>query len=194
MTVPQTSRARERLGQIARRSVMVLATLSLISVCVVAIPFSTYGLERADGIHRMAMTDWEKQTTGVAASREFPPPHPYIHADPDPSYYFGYHLVAAAIDNVTGDSGDVYLILLLLTLVTAAATPFVVYTFSRDLCDAPRALIAAAGATLLTGFDAVVVALEAVRAAAASWPLPSGLAGLRAVVPSHPPGFLDPQR
>ena len=187
VTEPQTSGAREQLGTIARRPVMVLATLSLISVCVVAIPFSTYGLERADGIHRMAMTDWEKHiimTTGVAASREFPPPHPFIHADADPSYYFGYHLVAAAIDNVTGDSGDVYLILLLLTLVTAAATPFVVYTFSRDLCDAPRALIAAAGATLLTGFDAVVMALEAVRAVAESWPLSSGLAGLRAVVPS----------
>ena len=53
VTEPQTSGAREQLGTIARRPVMVLATLSLISVCVVAIPFSTYGLERADGIHRM---------------------------------------------------------------------------------------------------------------------------------------------
>ena len=171
----------------ARRSVVALAAVGLISVCVVALPFTTYGLERADGIHRMAMTDWEKHivmTTGVAASKEFPPPHPYIHADLNPSYYFGYHLIAAAVDHVAGDSGDVYLILLLLTLGTAAATPFVVYTFSRDLCDRPTALIAAAGATLLTGFDAAVLVVEAVRATVESWPLPSGVAGLRAIVPS----------
>ena len=133
------------------------------------------------------MTDWEKHivmTTAVAASREFPPPHPYVHADPKPSYYFGYHLVAGAIHNAAGGSGDVYRILLLLTLATAAATPFVVYTFSRDLCDVPQAVIAAAGATLLTGFDAVVMALETVRAGVASWPLPPGFAGVRALVPS----------
>ena len=55
-----TSHVSERLGRTWRYPVGVLSMLSVIAVCVVAVPFATYGVERADGIHRMAMTDWEK--------------------------------------------------------------------------------------------------------------------------------------
>src|SRR5678816_3819741 len=72
-----------------RKVTTTLCALSLASVCLVAIPFAPYGWERADGIHRTALTDWEKHlrmTTTVLGSKTFPPPHPYIHADPEPSY------------------------------------------------------------------------------------------------------------
>ncbi len=170
-----------------RGPVGTLALLSLISVAAVALPFSTYGWERPDGVHRMAMTDWEKHlvmTTAIAASARFPPPHPYLHTDPNPSYYFGYHLVAGAIEVASGRHSEQYFILLLLTLTTAAATPFVVYTFARDLCARSQAVLAAAGSTLLVGFDLIVVGLETLRATLDAWPLPSGLAGMRAIIPS----------
>jgi hypothetical protein len=164
-----------------------LVALSLASACLVAIPFVTYGWERADGVHRMAMSDWEKHlvmTTAIAASPTFPPPHPYFHSDPRPSYYFGYHLVAAAITTMGSASTTVFASLFLLTLATAAAAPFVVYTFSTDLCSNRQAVLAAGASTLFVGFDAVVLALDTVRATIAAWPLPGGFAGLRAIVPS----------
>ena len=170
-----------------RRVATTLTALSLVSVCLVAIPFAPYGWERADGIHRMAMTDWEKHlrmAITILGSPTFPPAHPYIHADPNPSYYFGYHLVAAAIASVGGRSVHPFAALWLLTLATAAATPFVVYTFARDLCTSRQAVRAAAASTLLIGFDLVPLALQAVKAAAAVWPPPAGLAGLRAIIPS----------
>ncbi|MGE0702356.1 MAG: hypothetical protein AB7F99_00450 [Vicinamibacterales bacterium] len=169
------------------RATTVLAGLAFASIVLVAIPFAPYGWERADGVHRMAMTDWEKHlvmTTGIVGSPTFPPPHPYLHADPEPSYYFGYQLVAAAVTLVSHPDADAFGALWLLTLFTAAATPFVVYVFARDLFDARPALIAAAAATLLVGFDLIVVAIDALRAAYAAWPLPDGLAGLRALIPS----------
>ncbi len=170
-----------------RRTSAVLVAFALTSVVLVATPFAPYGSERADGVHRMAMTDWEKHlvmTTGIAGSPEFPPPHPYIHADPAPSYYFGYHLVAAAITLVSHPQADVFPALWLLTLLTAAATPFVVYVFARDLCGERPALVAAGASTLLVGFDIVVLGIDALRAAVTAWPLPAGFAGLRALIPS----------
>ena len=170
-----------------RRTTAFLCALGFASVFLVALPFSPYGWERADGIHRMAMTDWEKHlrmAVTILGSTVFPPPHPYIHVDAQPSYYFGYHLVAAAIASIGGRSADVFASLWLLTLVTAGATPFVVYMFSRDSCSTARALWAAAASTLLVGFDAVPLVLESMRAAAAHWPLPRGFAGVRAIVPS----------
>jgi hypothetical protein len=168
-------------------AVTVLLVLSLTATILVSTPFLTYGWERADGFHRMAMSDWEKHlvmTTAVAASPTFPPPHPYIHADPKPSYYFGYHLVAAAIATVAGRPTEVFVPLLVLTLLTAAATPFVVYTFSKDICGTKAALLAAGLGALLVGFDFVVLLIDTVRATVAAWPLTGGFSSLRAVVPS----------
>lgn len=174
-------------SRLHRRTATLLMACAIASAALVAIPFAPYGWARADGIHRMAMTDWEKHlvmATGIAGSPVFPPPHPYIHADPRPSYYFGYHLVAAAITIVSHPSADVFAALWILTLATAAATPFVVYMLARDLCDEGPALVGAATATLLVGFDAIVLAIDTMRAAVAAWPIPGGLAGLRALIPS----------
>ena len=165
----------------------VLLACALASTVLVATPFAPYGWVRADGVHRTALTDWEKHivmATAIAGSPSFPPPHPYVRAHAAPSYYFGYHLVAAAMTSIGNRAGDVYPALWILALITAAATPFVVYVVSRDLVGGTAALIAAAGSTLLVGFDAIVLAIDTVRAAAAAWPLPHGFAGLRALIPS----------
>jgi hypothetical protein len=164
-----------------------LVALSLASVMLVAVPFAPYGLQRADGVHRMAMSDWGKHlmmTTAIAASPAFPPPHPYIHSDRQASYYFGYHLVAAAISTLSGGPHGIFTSLFILTLATAAAAPFVVYVFSRDLCGHRQALLAAGASSLLVGFDVVVLAIDTVRSMVAAWPLPEGLSGLRAIIPS----------
>ena len=161
--------------------------LALVSTIVVGIPFLPHGLERADGIHRVAMTDWEHHlviATGIAGSDFFPPPHPYLHADPDPSYYFGYDLLGAAVQVASGHRGDLFAILLTLTLLTAAATPVVVYVFARDLARPPVALVAAAGSSLLVGFDLLVMLVQALRNVVVGWPLPGGFDTVRALVPS----------
>jgi hypothetical protein len=164
-----------------------LVALSLVTVVLVAVPFSTFGWERADGVHRMAMSDWGKHlvmTTAIAASPTFPPPHPFIHSDRQPSYYFGYHLVAAAISTLGAGLSGIFTSLFVLTLATAAAAPFVVYLFSRDLCGHRQASLAAGAACLLVGFDALVLAIDTARAVVSAWPIPGGLAGLRAIIPS----------
>jgi hypothetical protein len=169
------------------RITWVLAAFSLLSVLLVAIPFAPFGWARGDGIHRMAMTDWEKHlrmVSSIVGSSRFPPPHPYLYLDPNPSYYFGYHLVAGAIASVGGSSATSFAALWLLTLATAAATPFVVYTFARDLTSVRAALWAAGSSTLLIGFDVVPLALDTVSQAVATWPVRASFAGLRAIIPA----------
>jgi hypothetical protein len=87
----------------------------------------------------------------------------------------------------------VYPALLLLTLATAAATPFVVYAAARtiasgrgtDLGDAARVpLLAALGATFLAGFDLIPLALDTLVNLAGGAARAGGLAGLRALIPS----------
>ena len=52
---------------------LVLLIAGLIFAMLVWLPFTTYGWERVDGIHRMAMTDWYKHlmttTALVSAAR-----------------------------------------------------------------------------------------------------------------------------
>lgn len=163
----------------------ILGVVAIVSVGLVIVPFAPFGWEAADGVHRMSMTDWEKHLVmagGIAASRDFPPPHPYLQAA-RPSYYFGFHLLAAALKTGSGGA-DTYHMLLLLTLLTTAATPFVAYVFARDLAPPRAALAGAAAGALLLGFDAVVMVLETLREVSLAWPLPSGFDGLRAAVPS----------
>ena len=79
---------------------------------------------------------------------------------------------------------------MLLTLLTALATPFVAYSVARGLTvsemrKAPRApLLAALSATFLAGFDLIPLGIDTARSMARSWPLPEGFAALRAIVPS----------
>ncbi|MCH7823562.1 MAG: hypothetical protein IH849_02060, partial [Acidobacteria bacterium] len=181
----------------------VLGIAGLVFATLAYIPFLTYGWERADGIHRMAMTDWYKHlitTTALGVADVFPPPNPFLHvAEPAP-YYYGFHLVGAAIARLAGSIAGpaavgelIFPALLLLTLLTAAATPFVAYTVARTVAagsgggrgDASRVpLLAALGATFLAGFDLIPLALDAAVNLASSEPLEGGLAGLRALVPS----------
>jgi hypothetical protein len=92
--------------------------------------------------------------------------------------------VAAAVVKATGGAAGIFAALWFLTLLTAAATPFVVYAFARDLATRTQAVAAAGASSLLIGFDAVVLVLESARAALDRWPLPGGFQGLRAIVPS----------
>lgn len=165
----------------------VVAVVALLSVALLLPAFLTFGLERADGVHTLAMTDWYKHlvvAAGIDGSSSFPPVNPFSSLDPDPSYYFGFHLLAASLRRVAGVEFDIYWVLLGLTLLTGAVFPAVVYLFALDLSDRPRAIAAAAGATLLAGFDVLVVGIDTVRNLVGRWPLPAGVAGLRALIPS----------
>ena len=77
----------------------------------------------------MAMTDWYKHlitTSALSAADAFPPANPFLNSADAAPYYYGFHLVAAAMARVAGSiagpaaAGDlVFPALLLLTLVTA---------------------------------------------------------------------------
>ena len=191
-----------------------LTLTAVVFEVLVFLPFLTYGLERADGIHRMAMTDWYKHlvvTTALGTADAFPPTNPFLHGSEPAPYYYGFHWVAASIGRVVGQPDGAYPILLLLTLATAAATPFVAYVVARTIIGGARAedlsqsgepaagqvagsqspeggaraaLLAAIGATLLAGFDLVPLAIDTVRNVIAAWPLADGLSGLREAIPS----------
>ncbi len=181
----------------------VLGVAGLAFATLAYLPFLSYGWERADGIHRMAMTDWYKHliaTTALGIADAFPPPNPFLHAAEPAPYYYGFHLVAATIARLAGSIAGpravgelVFPALLLLTLLTAAATPFVAYSVARTVAagrgggrsDASRVpLLAALGATFLAGFDLIPLALDTIRNLASSESWEGGLAGLRALVPS----------
>jgi hypothetical protein len=167
------------------------------------VPFLTYGWQRPDGIHRMAMTDWYKHlatTTALGASDVFPPANPFLHAADSAPYYYGFHLVASSIARLAGSFGGptevgalTYPALLLLTLMAAAATPFVAYTAARTIAigkgdgsgDAASVpLLAALGATFLAGFDLIPLGIDTALNIARGGSLGGGMAGLRAVIPS----------
>ena len=175
-----------------------LALAGALFALLVLVPFATYGWERADGIHRMAMTDWYKHivvTTALGNAEVFPPANPFVHGVEPAPYYYGFHLVAASIARLAGAPDAAYPALLLLTLLTALATPFVAYSVARGLAvsgmhEAPRApLLAALSATFLAGFDLIPLAIDTLRSMVRSWPLPEGFAALRAIVPSTHPDY-----
>jgi hypothetical protein len=194
---PRTARPGNATGagrESTARPGPLLASCAALAVVLVATPFIPYGQTTDDDlVHAMAMTDWEKHivvATGITAADDFPPPHPYVRSAGPASYYSGFHLVAAAATILSG-TGDVYWPLLALTLMTVAAMPFVVFGFARPLVGPATAAVAATGASLLAGFDLIVVALQSIGAVIANWPLPAGFAGLRLVVPSsHLDGWI----
>jgi hypothetical protein len=180
-----------------------LGVAAVVFAALVYVPFLAYGLHRADGVHRMAMTDWYKHlmtATALTSADAFPPPNPFLHPAEAAPYYYGFHLVASSMARLTGTitnplSADdpAYLSLLLLTLMTALATPFVAYVAARTIVgtrsggagEAPVVpLLASLGATFLAGFDLIPVSLDGLTNAIAGGGLGNGLAGLRAVIPS----------
>ncbi len=174
-------------GVVAGATSRNLAVIALVFVVLVLIPFAPFGYERGGEVHRFAMSDWYKHlvvATALTNTATFPPPNPFLNTVDNAPYYYGFHLVAAAMARIAG-GGDVFVMLLLLTIATAAAVPFVVFSFARRLCDDRQAFWAAAMATFLAGFDLVPVTIDVLRNLATKWPLPGGFAALRAVIPSN---------
>ena len=176
-----------RAGSVGRPTAAprVIWIAALVVGVLVLVPFLPYGRVTAEGVHRMAMSDWYKHlaVTTVLVGGEFPPPNAFLNAVPAAPYYYGFHLVAAAIEIVSRLELTFWL-LLSFTVLTAAAYPVVLFVLTKDLFnDARRAATAAIGGTFLAGFDAVVWVAHAVRDTVSAWPLPAGPAGLRAAVP-----------
>ncbi len=149
------------------------------------VPFLPYGLVTGGGVHRMAMSDWYKHlmVTTALVGGEFPPPNAFLAAASEAPYYYGFHLVAAALE-VVGRFEMTFGLLLMLAVLTAAAYPIVLFVVARDLFDdARRAATAAVAGTFLAGFDVVVWVVHTVRDTVTAWPIPDGFAGLRAAVP-----------
>ena len=171
---------------VSAETLTVLMTGFLMTL-LVALPFLPYGWHAGDVVHRMSMTDWYKHLSVATTLQHanFPPSNPFLMAvDPSP-YYYGFHLVASSFQRFSDNAGDLFFVLLGLTLVTAAAFPVVVYTLARGLfCSRRCAAVAAVAASLLAGFDLIVWVLYAFRDVVEAWPLDSGMAGLRALVPS----------
>ena len=121
--------------------------------------------------------------TTVLEGGEVPPPNAFLADARAAPYYYGFHLIAAAIENV-GRIGSTFWLLLAFTVLTAAAYPVVLFVVARDLFDdTRRAVTAAIGGSFLAGFDAAVWVAHAARDTLSAWPLPAGPAGLRAAVP-----------
>ena len=173
----------------ASRGVRVTVWLTALTMATfVVLPFLPYGWQAPDGVHRMGMHDWYKHfmVTTALGDSAFPPANPFLPADGHAPYYYGFHLVAAAVQRLSGDFADTHVMLLGLTVMTAAAFPVVLFALGRGLLgDARQAAVAAVGGTtLLAGFDLVVWVAHAVRDVLAAWPLDVGVAALRAAVPS----------
>jgi hypothetical protein len=211
VAVAAAGAARRPRGESGRRHFLIMAATGVAVAAAAWLPFITYGMRRADGVHRMAMSDWYKHltvTTALGSADALPPPNPFLHSAAAAPYYYGFHLVAASVARlaewiggflgadltaISPATDPTYLALLLLTLLTAAATPFVAYTVARtiaagrgaDLGDAPSVpLLAALGATLLAGFDLVPLVIDAAGNAARAGPWRGGVEWLREVIPS----------
>lgn len=166
-----------------------LAVLSIVFAILVAVPFVPYGLERADGVHHMGLSDWYlhlMMTTTLDTAPSLPPDNPYLLAHHAAYYHYAFHLIAAAIHRIADRPVDIFPLLLGLTMLTAAAFPLVVFSLARRRAggDGRVALLAAGGATLLAGFDVLVWATYAYENAAANGPLGLDLKSLRLLIPS----------
>lgn len=166
-----------------------LLLLALAFALLVGVPFLPYGRERADGVHHMGLGDWYlhlMMTTTLDSASALPPTNPYLLAHHHAHYHYAFHLLAAALHRAAGRTIDIFPLLLGLTMLTAAAYPLVLFSLARRRLggDANKALVAAAGGTLLAGFDLVVWASDMVQTLIEKWPLPPGIKGLRLLIPS----------
>ena len=169
-----------------RGAVRPVLTMGVVFVLLLAPTFVSFGLTHSGGVHTLAMTDWYKHLTvasAIAGADGFPPANPFLQADADPHYYFGFHLLAAAASRLASVPGDVYPALLVLTAVIGFSVPLVLYAYARPFGDQRFAVVAAA-ACFLCGFDLVVLGVDTVRSAWSAWPWPGGLEVVRALVPS----------
>jgi len=165
---------------------LVFTTVAWLVLC--ALVFVPYGLARPDGVHRMAMSDWQKHlmlATEMTVHDEFPPANPFLRgAGPSP-YYHGFHLLAANLARAAGGESAIYASLLALMLFSAALVPLTVYVVARGMFDWPGvARTAALGATLLAGFDLLVLLLHMAVNALTVWGGEWTLSGIRELVPS----------
>ena len=171
----------------SRRCHVAVWLTALLMAVVVTIPFLPYGWQAADGVHRMGMHDWYKHLMVTTALRDpvFPPSNPFLLADAQAPYYYGFHLIGASVHRLSGGLTDLYVVLLGLVMATAAAFPILLFVLGRGLLGSAReAAVAAVGGTLLVGFDLVVWVAHAVRDIVVAWPIGAGAAAVRAVVPS----------
>jgi hypothetical protein len=171
-----------------RRTVVALCMVCVVIAALSAVAFLPYGLERSDGVHHMGMTDWHKHlvvATALTATDSIPPRNPFLYPVASGPYYYGFQLLGAAVTRASGGAADVFQVMFCLTLVIAAAFPLVLFILARGLTGSTKvALVTAIGGTLLGGFDMVVLGIHAAGDIARAWPLPDGIAGLRAAVPS----------
>ena len=169
-------------------AVAALIRVTLASLVLCAVAFAPYGLQRQDGVHRMAMTDWQKHLMlagEMTLHDEFPPANPFLRGSGPSPYYHGFHLLAANIARAAGGAAALYAALLALTLFTAAFVPLTVYVVARGFFDWPAvARTAALGATLLAGFDVLVVVLHTTTNAVTVWGGELTLSGIRELIPS----------
>lgn len=165
-----------------------LAAITLVAAALATIAFLPQGLQRSDGVHRIAMHDWQKHllvTDELAAAAAVPPENPFLRASGTTPYYAGFHLLAAALTQAAGSPTAAFAALQLLMFLALLLVPLTAYVLADGLFEDPRtALLAAAGATLLAGFDFAVLALDTLVSAATEWSGSMTFAGLRELVPS----------
>ncbi len=165
-----------------------LATIVLVATALAAIAFLPQGLQRSDGVHRIAMHDWQKHllmTDELAAGTAVPPANPFLRASGPTLYYAGFHLLAAALTQAANSPSAAFPALQFLTFLALLLMPLVAFVLADGLFDDARtALLAAAGATLLAGFDFAVLTLDTLLAAATEWSGELTFTGLRELVPS----------
>jgi len=165
-----------------------LAAIALAAAALATIAFLPQGMQRDDGVHRIAMHDWQKHllvTHELVGAATVPPANPFLRASGTTPYYAGFHLLAAALTQAVGSSAAVFLALTLLALLSLLLVPLVAYVLADGLFDDTRtALLAAAATTLLAGFDFAILALDTLLAAVTEWSGALTFAGLRELVPS----------
>ena len=165
-----------------------LAAIVLVAAALATIAFLPQGVQRSDGVHRITMHDWQKHllvTDELATSATIPPANPFLRDSGATPYYAGFHLLAAALTQATGSPEAVFPALVLLTFLALVLVPLTAYVLADGLFDdAPTALLAAAAATLMAGFDFAVLALHTSIAAVTEWSGALTFTGLREVIPS----------
>lgn len=175
------------------REVLVLAAIGALLALATAVPFLVHGLERGDQVVSISMTDWGKHLAfagELAAFDEVPPHNPFLPSAGPAPYYAGFHLLAGLLARAAGTMQAVFPALLGLLFLTVLLLPFVVYETARTLgAGRTGAVVAAAGASLLGGFDMVALTIDAVGDLVAAWPPSADLSGLRELVPSVNPDY-----
>lgn len=191
-TVPGLPERSGERGPFRRRPPTVVAAVTLVFVALVLLPFLVQGTVTGDAVRKVGMTDWYKHvvvTSSLAAHEAHPVVNPFVTGEPF-VYYYGFHLVAAAVHELADQQENVFGTLLLITLIVAVCSPWVLYRFARHLGLDPRpaAAVAAAG-VLLAGFDVGIVVIDMVRSLLTNGIPGFDFEGLRELVPATNPSY-----